>query len=413
MTDEGTFVIVGAGLAGAKAAQTLRAEGFAGRIHLVGDERDAPYERPPLSKGYLAGTSERESVFVHDPAWYPENDVDLLTGTKVIGLDVAAREVNLDGGAALAFDKLLLATGSSPRLLDVPGADLEGVYYLRRLPDSEGLHATLSDGGLRVVIIGGGWIGLEVASAARGFDNDVTVVEPQSTVLKGALGQELGDVFAGLHREHGVRLVLDEGVTALEGADGRVASVVTTSGERLPADVVVVGVGVRPNTQLAEAGGLEVDNGVLVNAALQTSHPDIYAAGDIANAFHPLLGRHVRVEHWAHANRSGPAAAKSMLGQDVTYDPIPYFYTDQYDLGMEYSGAIGPEGYDRVVYRGDVASREFISFWLKDGRVQAGMNVNVWDVTGPVEALIRSGAVIDADRLADPNVPLESLLTPA
>ncbi len=413
MTDEGTFVIVGAGLAGAKAAQTLRAEGFAGRIHLVGDEPDAPYERPPLSKGFLVGTSERESVFVHDHAWYPENEVDLLTGTKVIGLDAARHQVILDGGTSLAFDKLLLATGSSPRLLDVPGADLAGVYYLRRLPESEGLHATLSDGGRRVVIIGGGWIGLEVASAARGFDNDVTVVEPQSTVLKGALGQELGDVFAGLHREHGVRLLLDEGVSALEGTDGRVTTVVTTSGGRLPADVVVVGVGVRPNMQLAEAVGLEVDNGVLVNAALRTSHPDIYAAGDIANAFHPLLGRHVRVEHWAHANRSGPAAAKSMLGQDVTYDPIPYFYTDQYDLGMEYSGAIGPEGYDRVVYRGDVAAREFISFWLKDGRVQAGMNVNVWDVTAPVESLIRSGAVIDADRLADPNVPLESLFLPA
>ena len=207
-------------------------------------------------------------------------------------------------------------------------------------------------------------------------------------------------------------MLLDEGVAALEGEDGQVAVVVTASGDRLPADVVVVGVGVRPNTKLAEAGGLVVDNGVVVGASLRTSHRDVYAAGDIANAFHPMLGRHVRVEHWAHANRSGPAAAKSMLRLDVSYDPIPYFYTDQYDLGMEYSGAIGPDGYDRVVYRGDVAGREFISFWLKDGRVLAGMNVNVWDVTGPVEALIRSGAIIDADRLADVNVPLEDLLPP-
>jgi 3-phenylpropionate/trans-cinnamate dioxygenase ferredoxin reductase subunit len=228
-------------------------------------------------------------------------------------------------------------------------------------------------------------------------------------VLRAALGPELGEVFARLHRDHGVDLRLGTGVTGLGGTDGRVTSVLTDSGAQLPADLVVVGVGARPNTELAEKAGLAVDNGVVVDAALRTSHPDVFAAGDVARAYHPLLGRHLRVEHWANARDGGPAAARSMLGHEVSYDRIPYFYTDQYDLGMEYAGDPGPEGYDEVVYRGDLAGGEFIAFWLRGGRVVAGMNVNVWDVNDDIQALIRSGAAVPAARLADADVPLADL----
>lgn len=410
MTPATSFVIVGAGLAGAKAAETLRAEGFDGRIHLVGDEAERPYERPPLSKGYLTGSEPRESIFVHEEHWYADHQVELRTGTRAVGLHLGEHKLELDGGESLRFDKALLTTGSSPRSIDVPGADLDGVRYLRRVSDSDALLSGLSGGGRRVVVIGGGWIGLEVAAAARGHGNEVTVVEPQPTVLHAALGDELGAMFADLHRQHGVRLLLGDGVQLLHGSAGSVTAVETTSGQQLLADLVVVGVGARPNTELADSAGLSIDNGILVDKALRSSHPHVFAAGDVANAFHPMLGRHLRVEHWATALNGGPAAARSMLDQPVSYDRIPYFYTDQYDLGMEYSGAIGPEGYDQLVYRGDRDGRSFIAFWLKDGRVVAGMNVNIWDVTDSVQAIIRSGAPVDAQRLADTDWPLDDLV---
>ncbi len=403
------IVLIGAGLAGATAAETLREEGFDGRIHLVGEEPERPYERPPLSKGVLLGDAERDSVFVHDEGWYAAHEVDLRTGTAAAALHLADHEVELAGGERLPFDRALLATGSAPRRLDVPGAELDGVHYLRRVGDSDALRSALAGGGRRVVVIGGGWIGLEVTAAARTLGNEVTVVEPAPTVLRAALGDELGATFADLHREHGVRLMLGEGVASIEGAGGAVAAVLTTSGERLPADVVVVGVGARPNTQLAEDAGLDVDNGVLVDAALRSSHPDVFAAGDVAHAVHPLLGRRLRVEHWANALHAGPVAARSMLGRDVVHDPVPFFYTDQYDLGMEYRGSVGPDGFDRLVYRGDRAGREFLVFWVRGDRVQAAMNVNVWDVGDAVDALLRSGAGVDLARLADPDVPLDDL----
>jgi 3-phenylpropionate/trans-cinnamate dioxygenase ferredoxin reductase subunit len=412
MSGSARFVVVGGGLAGAKAAETLRAEGFDGDVTIIGAEADAPYERPPLSKGYLAGTQTRDSVFVHERSWYADHAVELRLGTRAVGLDPVAHTVALDGGESLAFGKLLLATGSSPRKVNIPGTDLDGVHYLRRIGDSERLAAALSAGGRRVVVVGGGWIGLEVTAAARGFGNDVVVVEPQRTVLSAALGQELGDVFADLHRDHGVRLMLRDGVAEVRGVGGRVTGVTTTSGELLPADVVVVGVGARPNVELALQARLDTEDGVLADARLQTSHPDVYVAGDIANAFHPLLGRRIRVEHWANALNGGPAAARSMLGQDAPYERLPYFYTDQYDLGMEYVGDVGPEGYDRVVYRGDLSTRTFIAFWLRDGSVRAAMNVNVWDVVDDLQALIRSGARIDHERLADVDVPLADHAVP-
>jgi 3-phenylpropionate/trans-cinnamate dioxygenase ferredoxin reductase subunit len=407
VTATDAFVIVGAGLAGAKAAETLREEGFDGPVVLVGEESERPYERPPFSKGYLLGSAERDSAYVHDAGWYAEHDVDLRTGVRATRIDPAERRVELDTGEQLGYRRLLLATGASPRRLAVPGADQAGVRYLRTAADSDQLVADLSGEWRQVVVVGAGWIGLEVAAAARTRGHAVTVVEPRPTPLHAVLGEAMGQLFARLHRDHGVDVRTGTTLREIRGVGGGVDAVVLDDGETLHADVVVVGVGVGPNTALAEAAGLKVDNGVVADASLCTSDPDIFVAGDIANAFHPLYGRHVRVEHWANALNGGPAAARSMLGQQVSYDRVPYFFTDQYDLGMEYSGLGGPD--DTVVTRGDVDSGEFIAFWLAGGRVRAGMNVNVWDVTEPIQGLVRARAEVPVERLTDPAVPLEEL----
>jgi NADPH-dependent 2,4-dienoyl-CoA reductase/sulfur reductase-like enzyme len=406
---EETFVIAGASLAGAKAAETLREEGFAGRVVLVGDEIERPYERPPLSKGFLLDKEPREKAHVHEADWYDKHDVELRVGTSVASVDPGAHEVRLSTKEPISYDRLLLATGATPRRLDVPGSKLQGIHYLRTMADSAALKQALTHGGRRVVVAGAGWIGLEAAAAAREHGNDVTIIEPEPTPLHAAMGPELGGMFADLHRAHGVILRMDEGVAGFWGA-GQVSAVVTSGGAEVPADVVIVGIGVRPNSALAEEAGLEVSDGILVDQSLRTSDPDIFAAGDVANAYNPLFGRRIRVEHWANALNGGPAAARAMLGQDVVYDRIPYFFSDQFDLGMEMSGVAAPGEYDQVVYRGDVPGREFIAFWLSGGRVVAGMNVNVWDVTDDVQALIRSGTPVDAARLADPGVPLSGLV---
>jgi NADPH-dependent 2,4-dienoyl-CoA reductase/sulfur reductase-like enzyme len=413
MPTDPTYLIAGASLAGAKAAETLRSEGFGGTVILLGSETERPYERPPLSKGYLLGKEDKSVIYVHEEGWYAEHGVDLRLGVTVASVDPAGRTVTTADGDSVGYDRLLLATGASPRQLDIPGAARDGVLYLRTVGDSERLAAAFRGGG-RVVTIGAGWIGLEVTAAAREAGCEVTVVEPEPTALYRALGPELGGVFADLHREHGVEFRFGESVSEIRGSGGRglagrVGEVVTSSGAAVPADVVVVGIGAVPNTGLAEDAGLEVGNGVVTDAALRTSDPNIYAAGDLASSYHPLLGRRVRVEHWANALNSGPAAARSMLGQDVTYDPVPYFYSDQYDLGMEAAGLPEPGRYDQVLYRGDRPGREFIAFWLASGAVVAGMNVNVWDVNDDIQALIRSGKQVDPARLTDPDVPLGSL----
>ena len=408
MPAEPAFVIVGASLAGAKAAETLRAEGFDGAVVLIGQEDQYPYERPPLSKGYLLGKESRESVFVQDSdAWYAEHQVDLRLAATVTSIDRAGRTVGLAGGESVPYDKLLITTGASPRRLNVPGADLGNVLYLRTLPDSERLAATLRRGG-RVVIAGAGWIGLETAAAAREFGCEVTVVEPEPGPLHRSLGPELGEVFAALHRSHGVTFRFGEGITELTGS-GTVTGAVTSSGEELAADAVIAAVGVTPNVSLAADAGLEVDNGIVVDEALRTSDPDIFAAGDVANALNSLLGRRIRVEHWGNALAAGPIAARSMMGRDASYDWVPYFFSDQYDLGMEVAGLPDPGAYDEVVYRGEKESLEFIAFWLADRVVVAGMNVNVWDVNEDIQALIRSGDTVDPDRLTDPDVSLTDL----
>ncbi|MFJ7214652.1 NAD(P)/FAD-dependent oxidoreductase [Amycolatopsis sp. NPDC098790] len=398
------FVIVGAGLAGAKAAETLRAEGFAGRVVLVGAEPDLPYERPPLSKGYLLGQDDRASVFVHDEKWYAGQGIEVLTGRRVTVLDRAAHEIELAGGERLGYTKLLLATGASPRRLRVPGNDLEGVHYLRRLAHADRLRDALAAGG-RVVVAGAGWIGLETAAAARTYGCEVTIVEPSPSPLHATLGPELGGFFADLHRRHGVDLRLGTGVTGFAG-DTSVTAVQTEAGE-IPADVVIVGIGARPETRLAEEAGLAVDDGVCVDASLRTEDPDVFAAGDVASAWHPGYDRRIRVEHWAAATNGGPAAALSMLGREVVYDDLPYFFSDQYDAGMEFTGWFPPGGYDRVVTRG--SDEAFHAFWLAGGRVVAGLHVNQWDEgLDAVRELIRSGRTVDPDALADPARPLPS-----
>jgi 3-phenylpropionate/trans-cinnamate dioxygenase ferredoxin reductase component len=417
-----TFVIVGAGLAGAKAAETLRAEGFTGRVILVGDERDRPYERPPLSKGYLLGGDERESVFVHEPGWYAEHDVELHLGLSVTGLDRGAHTITLGDGTVIGYDRLLLATGAEPRRLDVPGTSLAGVHHLRRLAHSERLRSVLGalgrDNG-HLVIAGAGWIGLEVAAAARTAGAEVTVVEPEPTPLHGALGPELGGVFADLHREHGVRFACGARLTEIVGQDGVVLAVRTDDGTEHPCHDVLAAIGALPRVGLAESAGLTIapraeGGGIAVDAALRTSDPDVFAVGDCASVLDPRRGTRSRVEHWANALNGGPVAARAMLGQDVVFDRVPYFFTDQYDLGMEFSGHAAPGSYDRVVIRGDLGKREFVAFWLADAadgpRVRAAMNVNVWDVTDALQTLIRADRPVDPDRLADPTVPLESFL---
>jgi 3-phenylpropionate/trans-cinnamate dioxygenase ferredoxin reductase component len=406
---EDAYVIVGASLAGAKAAETLRAEGFADRVVLIGAESELPYERPPLSKDYLQGKSPRDKIYVHPEQWYAEHDIELQLGVTVTEIDPAAHRVTVAGGGSQPYAKLLLATGSAPRRLSVPGADLDGVVYLRTASDSDRIKAALESVS-KVAVIGAGWIGLETAAAARTAGAEVTVLEALELPLLRVLGPETARVFAELHRDHGVDMRFGIGVAEVTGRAGRATGVRLTDGTQVDADLVIVGVGITPNTQLADAAGLQVSNGIVVGADLLSSDPEIYAAGDVASAFNPLFGKHIRLEHWANALNQPPAAARSMLGQPVSYDRVPYFYTDQYDLGMEYSGYVEPGGYEQVVFRGDTAAREFIAFWLDSGgRVLAGMNVNIWDVNDAIQALVRSGQPVDPDALRDPAVDLAGL----
>jgi 3-phenylpropionate/trans-cinnamate dioxygenase ferredoxin reductase component len=406
VTTPRSIVIVGASLAGAKAAEGLREEGYDGRLVLVGAEAGRPYERPPLSKGYLQGKAERDSVYVHPEGFYAQQEIELLAGREVTAIDTTGHTVTLAGEERLSWDRLLLATGAEPRRLAVCGGDLDGVLYLRDLADCDRLRGALSAGG-RLVVVGAGWIGSEVAASARQLGMEVTLLERLAVPLEHVLGPTVGRLYADLHRERGVDLPTGVELEAFEGA-GRVERVRLSDGRAIDCSAVVVGVGAVPRTALAEAAGLAVGDGILVDATLRTSAPDVYAAGDVANAMHPFYSRRVRVEHWANALNQGPAAARNMLGRGEPYDRVPYFFSDQYEVGMEYSGLA--RGSDQVVLRGDAASRELIAFWIADGRVAAGMNVNVWNSAESIQALIRSRAPVDPGRLGDPAVPLEALL---
>jgi 3-phenylpropionate/trans-cinnamate dioxygenase ferredoxin reductase component len=406
MFSDQTFVIVGASLAGAKAAETLRAEGFAGRVVLIGDDHRRPYERPPLSKDLLLGKGEPAGPYVHEADWYAEHQVDLRLSTTVTAVDRARKVVS--AGEEIGYDRLLLATGSRPRPLPVPGADLGNVLSLRTFDDSERLDGVLKEG-IRLTVVGSGWIGLEIAAAARQRGVAVTVVTPDSAPLQRILGDEVAAAFGALHARHGVDFRYGAHVRELRG-EGTVSAVVLTDGTVLDTDYVLVAIGAAPNIELAAAAGLEVAGGVLVDAYHRTSDPDIFAAGDIAEIQHPFYDRRVRVEHWANALQSGPAAARAMLDRGTPWADLPYFFTDQFELGMEYAGWVAPGTATELVVRGDLAGLEGIVFWTAGGRVVAGMNLNVWDVTDQIQDLIRAGAAIDPARLADPAIALPDLL---
>jgi 3-phenylpropionate/trans-cinnamate dioxygenase ferredoxin reductase component len=405
MPSDRTFAIVGAGLAGAKAAETLRAEGYDGRLVLIGSEAERPYERPPLSKDYLRGEAARADVYVHDDGFYAGHDIELRLGRTAVALDTARREIALDDGERLPYDRLLLATGAQPRRLEGPGAQLDGVLHLRSVADADALRARL-DHAAHVVVVGGGWIGMEVAASARQRGLEVTVLYPGAVPLQRALGAQVGAIYRDIHADHGVRMLPRTRVEALQGAT-RVERVRTGGGHALDCDLVVAGIGAQPRIDLAAQAGLAVEDGILVDEHLRASASGVFAAGDVANARHPFYGSRVRVEHWANALHQGPAAARAMLGKAGAYDRLPYFFSDQYDVGMEYAGLA--RAWDRIVFRGDPATREFVAFWLAGGRVVAGMNLNVWDVTDDIQRLIRARVPVDPDRLADRDVPLQEL----
>jgi 3-phenylpropionate/trans-cinnamate dioxygenase ferredoxin reductase component len=403
-----TIVVIGGGLAGAKAVEALRDNGFKGKIAFFGAERHLPYERPPLSKDYLAGKKTLSDFTVDSEDWYREHDVELHLGTKVANVDTSTHTVGYGDGQQEHYDKLLLATGSSSRRPPIPGADADGVHYLRTVDDAAELLASLTDGA-RLAVVGAGWIGLEVAASARQRGVDVTVVETAELPLLGSLGREAAEIFADLHREHGVDLRLETVVAAITTDGGKATGLKLGDGSTVPADAVLVAVGAKPNSELAEGAGLETkDGGVLVDGSLRSSNDDVYAVGDIAAAEHPIFGTRIRTEHWANALKQPAVAVAGMLGSPGVYDELPYFFTDQYDLGMEYVG-YAPD-YDSVVFRGDVGKREFTVFWLDaERRVLAGMNVNVWEGLDDIKDLIRSRKPVDAGKLANPDVALDQL----
>ena len=405
MAPEQTFVIVGAALAGAKAAETLRTQGFDGRVVLIGEETERPYQRPLLSKDYLRGDKPAAKLYVHDEGFYADHNIELLTGTRVASVDPGAHEVTLADGSRMPYSRLLLSTGAAPRRLELPGTDLPGVRYLREMADSDALRAAITAAS-RVVVIGAGWIGSEVAASARQLGAEVSIVAPEAVPLERVLGPEVGGVYRDLHAEHGVDLHLSTQVESIVGGDAA-QGVRTADGLVIEGDLVVVGVGASPRDELARDAGLTLANGIVVDEFLRTSAPDVFAAGDVAATWNPMYNQRIRMEHWANALNQGQTAARNMLGQDTAYAKLPYFYSDQYDFGMEYNGYAA--GWDRVVLRGDPAGREFLAFWIKDGRALAGMNANVWDQGDGIKALVRGGATVNADRLADPSVPLADL----
>ena len=410
MTSTPTSVaIVGAGLAGAKTAEELRTAGFDGAITLLGREEYRPYERPPLSKtNLLKGEVPEGDLYVHEPSWYSEHDVDLRLGSTVDEVDLGAKSLSVSSGGRtekIPFEVLVLATGSSPRRLNLPGAELAGVHTLRTLDDSNALRAALVDQP-RVVLIGGGWIGLEVAAAAVTLGGSVTVLEASGMPLGTVLGERMASVLVKAHRAHGVDVRTHVEVMRLTSdSAGRVTGVELRDGTQVPADLVVVGVGATPNVQLAQATGLDVDNGVLTDEYLRTSHPGVLAVGDIANAWHPVLQTRIRVEHWANALNQPKTVAATIIGEWTAYDRLPYFYSDQYDVGLEYTGHVARGDVTELVVRGDESSGAFMAFWTREGRVAAGLSINLWDQMEDIQELIRSRevrAAVPAGRRGDP-----------
>ncbi len=394
------IVIVGAGMAGAKTAVALRDLGHRGSLTIVGDEDRAPYERPPLSKSYLLGETSAEDALVVPTAWYEENDVALWQGISVENIDRETRTLHCSDGRELSYDALVLATGSRARRLNISGANT--ALTLRTFPDADELRQAL-DAASSIVIIGAGWIGLEVAAAARTAGLDVVVLEAAPAPLQAVLGDQIAGHFADLHRGRGVDLRTGSSVRSISGTGPY--TVATTDGE-IVTDLVVMGVGAIPNDSLAQGAGLRVDHGIVVDDHFRTEDQRIFAIGDVARAHHTTLGSAVRIEHWDNALRQGEAVAKILMGSEVEYDWQPYFFTDQFDLGMEYVGLAN--GTDDVVVRGDPSTGEFIAFWVREGNLAAAMNVNIWDVNDDLQALI--GRPVEVAKLTDPAVPLTDVV---
>jgi len=397
-----SVVIAGGGLAGATAAFALRERGFEGRLTLVSEEQAPPYERPPLSKGYLRGESTLEQAQVRPLADYAAQRVELLRGRRAVTLDPTTRQLNLDDGTNLTYGALLIATGAAPRHLGSTPVSLAGVHYLRDAGDADAIR-TAAAGADEIAVIGGGWVGSEVAASLRQLGHDVALISDRPRPLERVLGPEVAEVYRQLHLDNGVRLT--EGHVSFIQGDGSVDAVRLSNGRRVPADLVVVGVGAVPRLQLAMRAGLQtVEGGIAVDEYLRTSVPSIYAAGDVAAAWHPRFGRHIRIEHWDNAIEQGKAAAANILGANEPYARTPYFYSDQFDLGMEYRG-FAPQ-WGKVVVRGDLTKREFLAFWLADDRVIAAMNANLWDDGDELQRLVESEERVDPSRLADVAVPL-------
>jgi 3-phenylpropionate/trans-cinnamate dioxygenase ferredoxin reductase component len=378
------IVIVGGGLAAGTAVTELREAGYDGDVVLFADEHHVPYERPPLSKDVLRGEKPTDSAYVQTGSWYAEHDVVVRTGTRVTAIDPMAATVTSDVGET-PYSSLLLATGARPRTLPIDPTDDVEVRYLRTIDDSEGLRERLGPD-RRLLVVGAGWIGMEAAASARVLGTTVTVVDPAEQPLLAVLGPEVGARFAAVHRDHGVDLRME---TALDHLEGDAA--VLTDGSTLTVDTVLVGVGVVPNDDLAREAGLAVDNGVLVDARLRTDRPHVFAAGDVANALHPLLGERIRVEHWQNAIGQGKTAAHALLGEPVSYADLPYFFTDQYDLGMEYFGYIGSGGFDDLRLEPGKTDDAFSAYWSRGGRLVAAMHVNEWDRSDELRERVREG----------------------
>ena len=405
MANIASYVIVGAGIAGNAAAETLRKQGFEGKVHLVGAEPHRPYDRPPLSKEFLSGSKEQDKLFFKPEDFYAEHSIQLHLGTEATALDPTSKTLTLADGASLRFDKLLLATGSRVRTLPIPGSELEGIHYLRTIDDSQAIAQSMNSAS-RVVIVGAGFIGSEVAAVCKTAGLEVTVLEIQPQPMAHILGEEMGAIYANLHTSRGIDLRLQEGISGIRGSS-RAEQVITDQGNAIDCDFVVIGVGIAPDTTLAKSAGLEVDRGILVDEHCQTSHPDIYAAGDVANWFHPGLGHRLRVEHWDNALNQGAAAAKSMLGAPEPYSPTLYFWSDQYDLNIQYLGHATE--WDEIAIRGNPGEEKFTAFYLKDGSVHGALVVNNFRDIRPTRTLIGQKTPITAASLSDDSTNLKQL----
>jgi 3-phenylpropionate/trans-cinnamate dioxygenase ferredoxin reductase component len=400
-----TFVIVGAGLAGGGAAATLREEGFDGRVILIGAEPQPPYERPPLSKEYLRGESPFEQALFQPLEFYGENDIETRFGARVTRVDAPEKVIELDSGERVPYEALLVATGGRNRRPPIPGIDLEGIYGLRTVADSDRIRAEVSLG-RKAVVVGMGFIGSEVAASLRQSGVEVTVVDRNKVPLRRVLGEEVGRVVEGIHRDHGTELIFEDEVAAFEGAE-RVERITTERGRRIECDFVVVGLGVEPATELLAGTGVQIDDGIVVDEYLRTDVEGIYAAGDVANYYHPVFERHIRVEHWQNALKQGPAAARNMLGENEPYGEIPWFWSDQYEHNLQYAGF--HTEWDELVVRGSTEERNFVAFYRKDERVLAAVAINRGRDLRRSIPMIKAQEEIAAAKLSDLDVDLRTL----